>query len=146
MKLERRTATVNDEEFVHNLHHEAYRDVVCRQFGEWDISRQDKFFEEKWNPKKFQILLCDGTPCGFLSVEDRSDHIFLSEVVILPAYQGRGIGSQIIDEEMQRALDSGLPVRLQVLNENRAIKLYKKIGFREYGVTDTHIQMVWDNK
>ncbi len=47
MLLERRPATSRDTEFARLSHHEAYRDVVSRQFGAWDETLQDRLFEEK---------------------------------------------------------------------------------------------------
>ena len=144
MLLERRPATSRDTKFARILHHEAYRDVVCRQFGAWDEALQDRLFEEKWIPDQFEIVLCDGNPCGFLLVEDRSDHIYISEIVIAPQSQGRGIGSRLLNEEMQRGREAKSPLRLQVLRENRAIELYRRLGFKECGATETHIRMVWE--
>ena len=143
MLLERRPATSSDTEFVRISHHAAYRDVVCRQFGAWDEALQDRFFEEKWIPDQFEIVLCDGNPCGFLSAEDQPDHIYISEIVIAPQFQGRGIGSRLLSEEMQRGREAKSPLRLQVLRENRAIELYRRLGFKECGTTETHIRMVW---
>lgn len=143
MILERRPATSSDTEFARTTHHAAYRDVVSRQFGAWDEALQDRLFEEQWMPDKFEIILCDGNPCGFLSIEDRPDHISVSEIVIAPQFQGRGIGSRLFNKEMQRGREAKSPLRLQVLRENRALELYRKLGFKECGTTETHICMIW---
>ncbi len=144
MLLERRSATASDTEFARISHHAAYRAVVSRQFGAWDEALQDRLFDEKWIPHQFEIVLCDGTPCDFLSAEDRPDHIYMSEIVIAPQFQGRGIGSQLLNEEMQRGRETQSPLRLQVLRENRAIELYRRLGFQECGTPETHIYMVWE--
>ena len=143
MLLARRPATVNDTKFARLAHHAAYRDVVSRQFGTWDETLQDRLFEEKWIPHQFEIVLCDVNPCGFLSIEDCPDHISVSEIVITPQFQGRGIGSRLLNEEIQRGRETQSPLRLQVLKANRAIELYRRLGFKECGTTETHICMVW---
>lgn len=145
MILERRPATSSDTEFARTSHHAAYRDVVLRQFGVWDEALQDRLFEEKWIPDKFEIILCDGNPCGFLSIEDRPDHISVSEIVIASQFQGRGIGSRLFNKEMQRGRETKSPLRLQVLRENRAIELYRRLGFKECDTTETHIRMIWED-
>ncbi len=144
MLLERRPATPSDTEFARISHHEAYREVVSRQFGAWDEALQARLFEEKWIPDQFEIVLYDGNPCGFLSIEDRPDHIYVSEIVIVPQFQGRGIGSRLLNEEMQRGRETKSPLRLQVLKANRAIELYRRLGFKECGTTETHLCMVWE--
>ena len=105
---------------------------------------QDRLFEEKWIPNQFEIVLCDGNR-GFLLVEDHPDHIYISEIVIAPQFQGRGIGSRLLNEEMQRGREAKSSLRLQVLRENRAIELYRRLGFKECGTTETHIRMVWED-
>ncbi len=145
MILERRPATSSDTEFARTTHHAAYRDVVSRQFGAWDEALQDRLFEEKWRPNQFEIVLRDGNPCGFLSIEDRPDHISVSEIVIAPQFQRRGIGSRLFNKEMQRGREAKSPLRLQVLRENRAIELYRRLGFKECGTTETHICMIWED-
>jgi ribosomal protein S18 acetylase RimI-like enzyme len=144
MILERRTATSSDTAFARSAHHEAFRDVVSRQFGEWDEALQDRLFGEKWIPNQFEIVLCDGNPCGFLSIEDHPDHIYVNEIVLAPQFQGRGIGSRLLNEAMQRGRETRSPLRLQVLRENRAIELYRRLGFKECGATERHIRMVWE--
>ena len=145
MILERRPATSSDTEFARTTHHAAYRDVVSRQFGAWDEALQDRLFEEKWRPNQFEIVLCDGNSCGFLSIEDRPDHISVSEIAIAPQFQRRGIGSRLFNKEMQRGREAKSPLRLQVLRENRAIELYRRLGFKECGTTETHICMIWED-
>ena len=72
------------------------------------------------------------------------DHIYVSEIVIAPQFQGRGIGSRLLNAEMQRGRETRSPLRFQVLRENRAIELYRRLSFKECGATDTHIHMVWE--
>lgn len=66
MKIARRPATSDDEHFARRLHEMGYHDVVVRQFGQWDEAMQEGYFVKKWFPEKYQILLCEGQPCGCL--------------------------------------------------------------------------------
>lgn len=69
------------------------------------------------------------------------------EIVILTEYQCRGIGTQVLLEEISRARALNVPTMLRVLKENRAALLYNKLGFQEYDRTETHILMKWkDNQ
>ena len=121
--------------------------MVVRQFGQWDDAMQEGFFVKKWFPEKYQILLCEGLPCGYLWVEDRDDSVVIMEIVILPEFQCRGIGTQVLQEEISRARDRNVPTTLRVLKESRAASLYNRLGFQEYDRTETHILMKWkDNQ
>lgn len=144
MDLTRRPATEADADFARRVHHEAYRDVVDRQFGRWVEVEQDRYFERNWTAHPHEIVLCDGVPCGYVAIYDRDEAVVFSELVLLPAFHGRGIGTALLREQMDRARARGVPVWLGVLHENhRAANLYRRLGFRERGKTDTHILMEW---
>jgi ribosomal protein S18 acetylase RimI-like enzyme len=145
MKLTRRTAVVADTVFAREAHHRAYHDVVVDQFGSWDEVSQDKFFEADWENGQFEILLCDDFPCGYVSIEDQPDGIHIRELVVLPEFQRRGIGSSVIRDAIERAKLRGVAVKLETLHKNRALYLYKKLGFQECASTETHTLMQWNS-
>jgi GNAT superfamily N-acetyltransferase len=64
-------------------------------------------------------------------------------LVIDPASQGQGIGTQLLEDVFERASARGVPVRLRTQRLNRAVNLYTRLGFRESGRTDSHILMEW---
>ena len=146
MKITRRAATDFDIDFARDAHHRAYRDVVTRQFGVWDEARQDEFFDRGWASAEHHILLCDGVPCGYVSVDQFADYNHVRLLVVLPEYQGRGIGSAFLWEVIEEARSRQVPVKLRVLRENRALQFYQRFGFREYDRTETHILMEWNDK
>lgn len=76
-----------------------------------------------------------------ISVEQIENAVFLSKTYILPEYQGRGIGTQLIKSILDRAFDSGLPVMLQVLRVNPAERFFEHLGSVEAGETETHYLM-----
>lgn len=144
MEVARRPARESDTDFARDVHHQAYREVVERQFGRWVEAEQDRFFAGDWDPARFEIVLCDGQPCGYASIEDRVNAIIVRELVLLPAFQGRGIGSTILLEAIARARGRRIPVHLGGLHQNRALNLYRRLGFREVGRTETHTLMEWN--
>jgi ribosomal protein S18 acetylase RimI-like enzyme len=137
--VERRQANASDEQFMRKLHKAAYYDVIVRQFGGWDDELQASLFSKKWRPEQFEILELDGQPIGCIRIEDRSDEVFLAEIQILPDFQSRGIGREVIQGEVARAHKMKKPIRLQVLKKNeRARALYERLGFGLCGTTDRH--------
>ncbi len=147
MEISRRHATPDDESLARRLHESGYRDVVVRQFGKWDKEQQERFFVAKWFPEKYEILLCEQAASGYLWVEDTADSVAIMEIVILPEFQNRGIGSRVLKEEMVRARSCNVPVMLRVLKESRAVAFYSRLGLQEYDRTETHILMKWkDNQ
>jgi GNAT superfamily N-acetyltransferase len=60
---------------------------------------------------------------------------------ILPAFQGKGSGAQVLRQILFDAAARGLPVRLRCLKWNPALSLYRRHGFLVIGETETHFQM-----
>jgi acetyl esterase/lipase len=48
MTVSRRQATDSDRDLVRPIHHRAYRKVIERQYGVWDLAAQDQFFDAAW--------------------------------------------------------------------------------------------------
>ncbi len=162
-----------DREFARQVHHEAYRDVVTRQFGAWDIKQQDGFFEKEWDcpwgdlseqvekdgittdqinstatvARTYNLILMDSAPVGVVVFEVSHTHLFLSELQILPQYQNQGVGSAVLKLLMQEAQNKARPLRLQVLRENSgARRLYERFGFQPVlseHGNETHVVMEW---
>jgi len=143
-RIDTREAKPSDQAFLKELHHAAYRDVVTRQFGAWVESDQDAWFEQKGsNGAAFSILEVDGNRVGAIGVQDAADHVFLQELQVLPEFQNQGIGTAVLLAELERATALGLPLRLRVLQQNRARQLYERHGFAVTGKTETHYLMEW---
>ena len=138
-----RPCTPADEPFARRVHREAYMDVVTRQFGEWDDERQRGFFDAKWDPSLYQAIVVGGAGVGVTRYRFEPDHLSLDEIQLLPAAQGAGVGSAIIRDLQEQAQHRGLPLRLQVLKQNRARELYERLGFAQTGETEQHYQMEW---
>jgi ribosomal protein S18 acetylase RimI-like enzyme len=137
--ITRRPARADDELFARYVHHLGYRDVVERQFGSWDEATQDRFFASDWSRGGFEIVECDGVPCGYVATDVRADAVSVREIVLLPAYQGRGIGTGLLLEVAELGRSQGVPMLLGALVENRAIALYRRLGFEEIGRDVTHV-------
>ena len=143
VRVTRRPASPTDTPFAREAHHGAYRDVVTRQFGEWDEPRQDTLFARDWAGSQFEILEVDGIPCGYASIEERDDDFHVREIVVHPDHQNRGIGTAVLQETIGRARARGVPVHLGTFIHNRAADLYRRLGFQETARTDIHILMEW---
>lgn len=136
----RRPAYAGDTDAARRIHHQAYRDVVERQFGAWDEAAQDHHFTNGWRSAAFDMLLGeDGDPIGYLSVEHRADDVHVREIVLAPAAQGLGIGTAILRQIIEQADARQVPVRLGTFHANRASRLYVRLGFRAVATTDIHV-------
>ena len=146
MPLTTRPAIETDADFAREAHHGAYRDVVIRQFGAWDEEMQDAYFDRSWEEHDREIILRDGVPCGYAGIEFRDTYVHVRELVIHPAFQSQGIGTAFLKNVCEQAAARGLPVKLGVFHQNRAVAFYQRLGFQEFDRTETHILMEWHSK
>ena len=133
-----------DADFARAVHHRAYRDVIERQYGNWEEDAQDEFFADAWCPATHEIVLCDGVRCGYTCIENRDGDMYLRELVIDPDFQCLGIGTHVVRDLLNHASPRGVSVRLQTHAVNRAGNLYRRLGFRETDRTHTHVLMEWN--
>jgi GNAT superfamily N-acetyltransferase len=144
MKITTRPATDADTDFARTAHHLAFRDPVERQFGPWDEAQQDAFFQKDWDSIEHDILLCDGVPCGIVSVDEFQDYLHVRQLVVHPLFQRRGVGTTFLLGIMDAAAARDIPVKLGTFQNNTAVEFYRKLGFTEFGRTETHILMEWE--
>lgn len=138
-----RPTVASDESFARATHHSAYRDVVERQFGGFDSAVQDRFFARGWGKPGFVIVIYDGQEAGFARFERTPEALVVHELVLLPRFQGMGLGTELLCAAQNWAAARELPVTLQVLRENQAALLYRRLGFEPVGESGPHIQMRW---
>ena len=134
-----RHATKADRDFLYALHVRALRDYVEATWG-WDEEFQRQHFDDRFDPATLQIIQVNGEDVGMLRVRNRADDLFLVSIQVDPDWQGRGIGSSIIQDLIGKA--GTKPVTLAVLKANpRAFALYQRHGFAVVDETDTHFWM-----
>lgn len=80
----------------------------------------------------------DGRPIGIFHMALDGDRVFLFGVGVLPEFQGKGYGKQIVQLAMNMVDEDrykGIAVQVSSLNEE-AMKLYHTTGFREVNRLD----------
>jgi putative acetyltransferase len=84
--------------------------------------------------------LWDGVPCGianlYLQPYQKMSHQCLFAIIVDEKYRGKGIGAKLLRELMTLAKERFKLefIHLEVYQGNPAINLYKRLGFKEYGV------------
>ncbi|MHC5037534.1 MAG: histidinol dehydrogenase [Planctomycetota bacterium] len=100
--VELRQATERDRDFVWTLHKATLKDAVSKIWG-WDERRQIEFFERRFDPEKLKIIMAEEEPIGVLQVEADPSQLFLDLIEIMPAWQGRRIGTAVVKDLQSRA-------------------------------------------
>jgi len=76
-------------------------------------------------------------------VTEKNDlKLTIVEIQIAPEFQGRGIGTEVLRDIIEIGRENRLKVALGVLKVNeKAERLYEKLGFKIIGETNTHFLM-----
>lgn len=90
-----------------------------------------------------QVIVVEGRDAGLFKVVRHADEIHLSQVQLLPEYQGQGIAGALIIDLQREAAALGLPITLDVLRSNRALALYRRLGFLTYAEPEHFLLMRW---
>jgi ribosomal protein S18 acetylase RimI-like enzyme len=135
---ELRPATEADREFFFATRRAGFRALV-----DWDDDVERAKADREFDELPVQIVLVGGEAVGYLAVLDEHDHLFLDEVVLVERAQGRGLGTELVRALLGDAAERDVPVRLSVLVNNPARRLYERLGFRVTSVEHPRVRMEW---
>ncbi|MCB1936477.1 MAG: GNAT family N-acetyltransferase [Nitrosomonas sp.] len=142
MTLQIRSVQVADYDWLLDLHHTVYRELIIEEFGYWDDDEELGLFLEAWETKKIEVIMKQSESVGMFIVLEQDGFLWLDEIQISPQYQNQGIGSEVISQLIVRARKLSLPLRLRVLHANRgAYRLYQKLGFEQVDCLKHHTVM-----
>ncbi len=131
------------KEFVYQTKKEAYKKYVEEYWGSWIEEDQRNYFEKFINAVSDDawIIQLNGKDIGFYNGETLDDGSYeIGNICIIPEYQGRGIGTQVLKDIME--LHKNQDIHIQFFKSNSVGRLYEKLGFQLCGETDYHYQMV----
>ena len=100
------------------------------------LARVEEFYLDS------HIILSNRKPIGLLKLGVMTQSLHIRQFQILPEYQGKGIGTLVLNVVKKRALQLCLPITLNVLRENPARALYLRHGFQIKNKNKLEYQML----
>lgn len=146
-----RPATEADAEFLHvvyacgreeELAHVPWSAQQKADFLRSQSEAQRAYYAEHYPRAEYSVIVFDGHPIGRIFVEHRDEDLRLMDMALLPEYRGRGIGTRLVRDVIERSERIGLPVVLHVESYNRAKRLYDRFGFVDDGEVGVYRRMV----
>jgi ribosomal protein S18 acetylase RimI-like enzyme len=132
-------ASTREEELLTLDWNEEQKDAFVRQ----QFSAQHAHYQAYYPAATFDLVLLDGEPAGRLYVEEWPKEIRLIDISLLPRARGLGIGSHLLAGLMERARRAGKPLTIHVEVYNRAMHLYRRLGFRKIDERGPYHLMEW---
>lgn len=152
MNFELRPETEDDVEFLARLYASTRAEEVA-QTG-WSAEQQRHFLRSQFDAQRahyrahyadssFDVIEVNGESAGRLYLQKKPDDYRIVDIALLPDYRGSGIGSSLLRQIMQEAGERGLPVSIHVENNNPAMSLYRRLGFRKIDDNGVYHLMEW---
>lgn len=151
MALHLRPVVPDDDPFLFALYAGTRADELA-DWG-WDATTTEVFlrmqflaqrrhYEAELPGAEGQIVEREGRVVGRLVVLRTDEEIRLADITLLPKARGAGIGTTLIGGLLAEATAAGKPVRLTVARENRARRLYERLGFAT--IVDDGIRLIME--
>ncbi|MEM7463679.1 MAG: GNAT family N-acetyltransferase [Pseudomonadota bacterium] len=124
-----RSAELADYPFVEAIYLNSMG-TMLKQLGCWDENYRRGAFHRAYRRSEASIITLAGRDIGWMQISERDFDINLAQIQILDPYCGKGIGTALIRDLMERAGQRGKSVSLSAVRANRAIDLYQRLGFK----------------
>ena len=98
-------------------------------------------YDAQFPEAKHDVILLDDQPVGRFIVNRQPDEIICIDVSLLPEYRNQGIGTILLRGLIDEAARTNRVFSLHVIQNNRAVRLYKRLGLSIKGETGFHFKM-----
>lgn len=143
---------IDDEDFLLRVYASARSDASV--LASWDAAERDAFVRMQWNAQarayaadfpnaSVQVVLVDGAPAGRLCVDRTGPGVHVVDLALLPEFRGRGVGTRLLRSLLDEASASGGAVTLSVERSNRAVRLYRRLGFNVVEDGEVYLRLEW---
>jgi ribosomal protein S18 acetylase RimI-like enzyme len=147
-----RPATDADREFLHSVY-ASTRDEELSQVV-WPEGQREAFVRMQFDLQhaeyhrvhpdaSFDVIEVGGVPAGRLYVDRRPGDIRIIDIALLSSFRGAGIGGRLLADLLAEAAADGAKVSIHVEINNRAARLYERLGFVALAEQGFHRRMEW---
>lgn len=111
---------------------------------QWEL--QQASYRARHPCARHELVLVEGSPAGQLLVARSPLRIVLVDIALSSVFRGRGIGSALLGELISEAKSRAVALELSVCPDNRAARLYRRLGFVDMGGDSSTIRMCWSER
>jgi ribosomal protein S18 acetylase RimI-like enzyme len=147
-----RRITDEDEPFLRTVYASTRVDVLT--LTDWTDEQKAAFIDMQFNAQHFHyqkyypegsflIIEVDAAPAGRLYVSRWEQEIRIIDIVLLPEFRGRGIGTSLLRDLLDEGQRTGKAVSIHVERINPALRLYERLGFKMIEDKGIYLLMEW---
>lgn len=127
--FEFRRVQPQDVAFCWTIYREAMQPLTA-ELMQWNEDAQRRGIEATLGDDDASILISDDTDAGWLHVVETRRDIHLGHLYLAPQARNHGLGTKFLRWMGERARRKNKNFTLDVLKNNRARRLYERLGFR----------------
>jgi GNAT superfamily N-acetyltransferase len=142
MQIALRPAGTQDFEYCKRLYFAGMKRII--EELNLDIAAQAVGFHEQWVLKQVRIIAVGSSDVGWLQSIMQDDGLFVAQLFVDDFFQGRGIGTEVMNRLISEAARHNQAVRLAVVKINPALRLYERLGFHTTHEDDRKFYMKRD--
>lgn len=101
-----------------------------RHFLEMQFQAQHAHYQTHYPDASRLVLEHGNEAAGRLYIEEWPSELRIIDIAFMPAFRGRGLGSALLGDVMEKAEAAGKAVGIHVEKANPAMRLYRRLDFR----------------
>jgi ribosomal protein S18 acetylase RimI-like enzyme len=151
--VELRPVSETDNEFLLSVYASTRADELAQvewvegqqeMFLSWQLDLQRREYEARFPDAAYDVILVDQQPAGRIWVGSDDEQIRLLDIALLPQFQNRGVGTELVRRLIKEASRQGKVLRhmVFVLNNN-AERFYERLGFKRIEDFGAYKHMEW---
>ena len=140
VSFDRLSQTTEARDFAFEVKRAAMGPHIIARWG-WDESFQQNVHEQRFRDTPLSRIMRNGQAVGTIALTAFADHLRLDEFYLLPAHQGQGLGTRILNHCLAIADTHGMPLRLRYLKWNPVGSLYRRHEFTIIDENEVHFIM-----
>ncbi|MCC5809399.1 MAG: GNAT family N-acetyltransferase [Ectothiorhodospiraceae bacterium] len=112
-----------------------WSDAQKQAFVAMQFQAQDAHYRKNYPGAALCVILVDGKRAGRYYVYRSETEIRLMDIIVAKHFRRRGIARALLEELIDEAEQSGLPLTLHVEPDNPILPFYRALGFVARGET-----------
>jgi ribosomal protein S18 acetylase RimI-like enzyme len=151
--VELRPVTAEDDQFLLAVYESTRADELAQvewaegqkeMFLRWQFDLQRREYDSRFPAAAYNVVMVDQKPAGRIWVGADDDQIRLLDIGLLPEFQNRGVGTELLKRLIAYAAGERKALRhmVFVLNNN-AERFYERLGFKQIEEFGAYKHMEW---
>ena len=139
-----------DTEFLYRVYASTREEELA--ITDWSEQQKEEFLRMQFNLQhtqylenyqgaSFDIILLDKVRIGRIYVHRMPKEIRLMDISLLAEYRSKGIGTKLLKDLIGEADEKKHLLSFHVLQNNPALRLYERLGFKNAGEVGMHFLM-----